>query len=68
MYFHNWLKRKGKPYGYVSNIEVLDYLKGKDHPVADQLRKECIGLEHAAGIRTMIPIAVWKDEYYNFKS
>jgi hypothetical protein len=66
MYFHNWLKKQGGGTynSYVLNSEVIKYVKGKDHPVAKQLLKEC----QASDDVKWVPIAVWEDEYYNFKS
>jgi hypothetical protein len=61
MYFHNWLKKQNP---YVLNSKVLEYVKGKEHPVAEQILKECVASEHVK----WIPITVWEDEYYNFKS
>ena len=65
MYFHNWLKKQGGGTynSYVSPKEVIDYLSGKDHPVAIQIIKEC----EASPKVEFIPIAVWDDEYYNAK-
>ena len=61
MYFHNWLK-KHKP--YVLNSEVIKYVEGKDNTIAKLLLKEC---QQSDGVK-WVPIAVWEDEYYNFKS
>lgn len=66
MYFHNWLKRHGGGTydSYLTNAEVIEYVKGKDHPVAKQILKECLSDKDVK----FVPIAVWDDEYYNFKS
>jgi hypothetical protein len=65
MYFHTWLK-KNRIYNseYVTREKVMTYLKGKEHPKAKAILKEC----KADPSVMFIPIDVWEDKYYNFKA
>ena len=64
MYFHNWLVRASKKHGsqYVHRKEVLRYLWNKHDIKASVIRKEVTESD-----AVWIPIAVWDDEWYNFK-